>query len=149
MAFIDGTVVNIALPTLQDELGASVAGAQWVVEAYALFLASLLLVGGALGDRFGRKRVFLLGVSLFAAASVACGLARSVEQLIVARAAQGVAGALLVPGSLAVISSSFPKVERGKAIGIWSGFSAISAGLGLVLGGWLLDFASWRCGCSS
>ncbi|MGI9516766.1 MAG: MFS transporter [Pirellulaceae bacterium] len=144
MAFIDGTVVNIALPTLQDELGATVAGAQWVVEAYALFLAALLLVGGALGDRYGRKRVFMFGVGLFAVASVCCGLAQSVSQLVVARAAQGVAGALLVPGSLAIISSSFPKAERGKAIGIWSGFSAISAGLGLLLGGLLLDIASWR-----
>lgn len=144
MAFIDGTVVNIALPTLQSELGATVAGAQWVVEAYALFLAALLLVGGALGDRYGRKRLFMLGVGLFALASVACGVAQTVSQLVAGRAVQGVAGALLVPGSLAIISSSFPKAERGKAIGLWSGFSAISAGLGLVLGGWLLDVASWR-----
>ena len=144
MAFIDGTVVNIALPTLQAELGATVAGVQWVVEAYALFLASLLLVGGALGDRFGRKRMFLVGVGLFALASVACGLSQSVAQLIAARAAQGAAGALLIPGSLAVLSSSFPKVQRGRAIGVWSGFSAMSAGLGLVLGGWILDVASWR-----
>ena len=144
MAFIDGTVVNIAMPVLQTELNASVVGVQWVVEAYALFLASLLLVGGALGDRLGRKRMFMLGVGLFALASVACGLARTIEQLIAARAAQGVAGALLVPGSLAIISASFPKAERGRAIGIWSGFSAISAGLGLVLGGWILDVASWR-----
>ena len=144
MAFIDGTVVNIALPTLQEELGATVADAQWVVEAYALFLAALLLLGGALGDRYGRKRVFMFGVGLFAAASVACGVARDADQLILGRAVQGVAGALLVPGSLAIISSSFPKVERGRAIGLWSGFSAISAGLGLVFGGWLLDAASWR-----
>ena len=144
MAFIDGTVVNIALPTLQEELGASVAGAQWVVEAYALFLAALLLVGGALGDRYGRKRIFQAGVALFALASLACGLARTVEQLVAARALQGVAGAMLVPGSLAILSSSFPKEQRGRAIGIWSGYSAISAGLGLLLGGWLLDVASWR-----
>jgi EmrB/QacA subfamily drug resistance transporter len=144
MAFIDGTVVNLALPVLQTSFGASVAGVQWVVEAYALLLAALLLVGGALGDRYGRRRIFMLGVGLFALASVACGLARSLEELIAARAVQGVAGALLVPGSLAVIGASFPKQERGRAIGMWSGFSAISSGLGLLLGGWLLDVASWR-----
>jgi EmrB/QacA subfamily drug resistance transporter len=144
MAFIDGTVVNIALPRLQTAFGASVAGVQWVVEAYALFLASLLLVGGALADRYGRRRLFLIGVGLFALASVACGLARSLGELVAARAVQGVAGALLVPGSLAVIGSSFPKGERGRAIGIWSGFSAISAGIGLLLGGWILDVTSWR-----
>lgn len=144
MAFIDGTVVNIALPTLQADLGASIADVQWVVEAYALLLASLLLVGGALGDRYGRKRLFTLGVGLFAASSVACGLSETVAGLVAARAVQGVAGALLVPGSLALISASFPEGQRGRAIGVWSGFSAINAGVGLVLGGWLLDAASWR-----
>ncbi len=144
MVFIDGTVVNVALPVLQGAFGASVASVQWVVEAYAVFLASLLLLGGALGDRYGRRRLFMLGVGAFALASLWCGAARSLAELIAARAAQGVAGALLVPGSLAVIGASFPKAERGRAIGLWSGFSAISAGLGLLLGGWLLDVASWR-----
>ena len=145
MAFLDGTVVNVALPVLQTRFrrfGRPVRSGSW--RRYALFLASLLLVGGALGDRYGRRRSFLLGVALFALASAACGLARSLEELIAARAVQGVAGALLVPGSLALIGASFSKAERGRAIGIWSGFSAISAGLGLLLGGWILDVASWR-----
>src|SRR6185436_10511821 len=107
MAFIDGTVVNVALPSLQKNLNATVIGVQWVVEAYSLFLSALLLVGGSLGDRYGRKVIFLIGVSLFAVASVACGMAISIEQLIIARAVQGVGGALLVPGSLAIISASF------------------------------------------
>ncbi len=110
-----------------------------MVEAYALFLAALLLVGGAAGDRFGRRRVFLLGVALFAAASVWCGLAGSVRELILARALQGIGGALLVPGSLAIISASFAEHDRGKAIGTWSGATAITAALGPVLGGWLID----------
>jgi len=144
MAFVDGTVVNVALPTLQRELGASLAGVQWVVEAYILFLTALLLTGGALGDRFGRRRSFALGVALFAGASLACGLAPTVNWLIVARAAQGIGGALLIPGSLALLSASFPAERRGRAIGIWSSFSAITTGLGLVLGGWLIDTAGWR-----
>src|SRR5579872_5362217 len=130
MAFIDGTVVNVALPALQANLDATVADVQWVVEAYALFLASLLLVGGSLGDRFGRKRVFCAGVALFALASVWCGLAPTVRQLILARAVQGVGGALLVPGSLAIISASFGEERRGRAIGTWSGFTAITTAIG-------------------
>jgi EmrB/QacA subfamily drug resistance transporter len=144
MAFIDSTVVNVALPALQLELNASLVDVQWVIEAYALFLAALLLVGGAAGDRFGRRRVFLLGVALFAVSSIGCGLAGSVRALVVARAFQGIGGALLVPGSLAIISASFAEHERGKAIGTWSGASAITAGLGPVLGGWLIDHLSWR-----
>jgi len=144
MAFIDGTVVNVALPALQVEFNASLVDVQWVIEAYALFLAALLLVGGAAGDRFGRRRVFLLGVALFAAASVGCGLAGDVRELIVARALQGIGGALLVPGSLALISASFSEHDRGKAIGTWSGATAITAALGPVLGGWLIDHLSWR-----
>jgi EmrB/QacA subfamily drug resistance transporter len=144
MAFVDGTVVNVALPTLQRELGATVAGAQWVVESYALLLASLLLVGGALGDRFGRRRVFSAGIALFAGASILCGASMDIGLLIAARAVQGIGGALLVPGSLAIISNAFSKAERGRAIGLWSGFSAISGGAGLLLGGWLLDTTSWR-----
>ena len=144
MAFIDGTAVNVALPALQTHLGATVAEVQWVVEAYTLFLSSLLLVGGALGDRFGRRRVFLLGVAGFALASVGCGLATSPGLLIAARAVQGIAAAFLVPGSLALLSATFEENRRGRAIGTWSGFSAITAAVGPLLGGWLVDHASWR-----
>jgi len=144
IVFIDGTVVNVALPALQKNLDATVLDVQWVVESYALFLAALLLAGGAIGDRFGRRRIFCAGVALFAIASIAGGLARSVSELIVARAAQGVAGALLVPGSLAIISASFDEQRRGQAIGTWSGFTAITAGVGPVMGGWLIEHVSWR-----
>src|ERR1700752_2531340 len=125
MAFIDGTVVNVALPFLQTNLNATAIGIQWVVEAYSLFLSALLLVGGSLGDLSGRGRIFNIGVVVFAIASVWCGLAANIAQLIVARSVQGIGGALLVPGSLALISSPFNEKERGKAIGTWSGFSAI------------------------
>ena len=144
MAFIDGTVVNVALPFLQTNLHATAIGIQWVVEAYALFLSALLLVGGSLGDRYGRRWIFNIGVVVFALASAACGLAANIEQLIAARAVQGVGGALLVPGSLALISSSFNEEERGKAIGTWSGFSAMTTAIGPVLGGWLVEHVSWR-----
>ena len=143
MAFIDGTVVNVALPAIQRDLHATAFQAQWVVESYALFLAALLLVGGSLGDRFGRRRVFAAGVALFALASGGCALATQVQHLIAARAVQGVGAALLVPGSLALISAAFPEKERGKAIGTWSGFSGITAAIGPVLGGWLVDHYSW------
>jgi EmrB/QacA subfamily drug resistance transporter len=144
MAFIDGTVVNVALPALQAQLQATSAQVQWVVQAYTLLLAALILVGGSLGDRFGRRRIYALGVVLFAAASVGCGLAQSVGQLIAARAVQGVGGALLVPGSLAIISASFDEARRGRAIGTWSGFTGITSAVGPVLGGWLVEHASWR-----
>jgi EmrB/QacA subfamily drug resistance transporter len=144
MAFIDGTAVNVALPALQRDLGATVAQVQWVVEAYALFLSALLLVGGSLGDRFGRRKVFLTGIAGFAAASAACGLAGNTAQLIAARAVQGIAAALMVPGSLAIISAAFDERRRGKAIGTWSGFGSITAAVGPLLGGWLVDHASWR-----
>lgn len=144
MAFIDGTVVNVALATLQSSLHADLSQVQWVVESYALFLAALLLVGGALGDHYGRKRIFSVGVLIFALASAVCGFAPSIHYLIAARALQGVGGALLVPGSLALISASFPPAERGRAIGTWSGFTAITAAIGPVLGGWLVQNASWR-----
>jgi len=144
LTFIDGTVVNVALPVLQRELGTDIAGAQWIVEAYSLLLSALILVGGSLGDRWGRKRAFSAGILLFAIASAGCGLAQGIAQLIAARAAQGVGAALLVPGSLAIISASFSEEERGRAIGTWSGFTAISAGVGPVLGGWLVANASWR-----
>jgi EmrB/QacA subfamily drug resistance transporter len=144
MAFIDGTVVNVALPEIQARLNATAVDAQWIVESYALFLAALILVGGSLGDHYGRKRIFSLGVILFAAASVWCGLAASPGQLIVARAVQGIGGAMLVPGSLAIISASFDEERRGQAIGTWSGFSGITAALGPVLGGYLVENVSWR-----
>ena len=144
LVFIDGTVVNVALPALQRDLDASVADAQWIVEAYALLLAALLLVGGAAGDRFGRRRVFAAGVGLFTLASLWCALAPDVATLVAARAAQGVAGALLVPGSLAIISASFVGAARGRAIGIWSGYTALTSALGPVIGGALIDHLSWR-----
>ncbi len=144
MVFIDGTVVNVALPALQSALGATVSQVQWIVESYALLLAALLLPGGSLGDRYGRRKIFVLGVIIFGGASIWCGLAPNVFQLIAARAIQGAGGALLVPGSLALISASFPTSERGRAIGTWSGFTAITAAVGPVLGGWLVQNASWR-----
>lgn len=143
LAFVDGTVVNVALPAIQHGLNASVYQAQWVVESYALLLAALLLVGGALGDRYGRRRIFQLGVLVFAAASVACALSPTVQQLIAARAVQGVGAALLVPGSLALISASFSQQERGRAFGTWAGFSGITSALGPLLGGYLIDHFSW------
>lgn len=144
MVFIDGTVVNVALPALQRDLNATVVDVQWVIEAYALFLAALLLVGGSLGDYYGRKKVYAVGVTLFTLASIWCGLAPNIGQLIAARAAQGVGGALLVPGSLAIISASFSQETRGQAIGTWSGFTAITTAAGPLLGGWFIENVSWR-----
>ena len=144
MVFIDGTVVNVALPALQSALGATISQVQWVVESYALFLAALLLIGGSLGDIYGRRKIFVTGVVLFSLASIWCGLAGGIQQLIIARGLQGIGGALLVPGSLALISASFPQEERGRAIGTWSGFTSITAAIGPVLGGWFIQYASWR-----
>jgi EmrB/QacA subfamily drug resistance transporter len=144
MAFIDGTVVNVALPALQSALGATISEVQWVVEAYALFLASLLLTGGSLGDLYGRRKVFLAGVALFCVASAWCGFAPGIGHLILARGLQGIGGALLIPGSLALISANFPEERRGRAIGTWSGFTAITAAVGPVLGGWFIEHGSWR-----
>jgi MFS family permease len=144
MTFIDMTVVNVALPALQKELGATITDVQWVVEAYALFLGALILVGGSLGDQFGRKRVFLLGILWFTAASIWCGAATSPRFLIIGRALQGIGAALLVPGSLAIISATFDDADRGRAIGTWSGFSAITTAVGPVIGGWLIENVSWR-----
>jgi EmrB/QacA subfamily drug resistance transporter len=144
MAFIDGTVVNVALPALQSNLNATAVDLQWVIEAYSLLLSAFVLVGGSLGDHYGRRRVFLLGVAIFASASVACGFTADIRQLIAARALQGFGAALLIPGSLAIISNSFSENERGRAIGTWSGFSAITTGIGPVIGGWLIEHVSWR-----
>lgn len=144
MAFIDGTVVNVALPALQSALRATLADVQWVVESYALFLAALLLIGGSLGDQYGRRKIFAAGVVLFSVASAWCGLAPNIGQLIIARGLQGIGGALLVPGSLALISANFSEAERGRAIGTWSGFTSITAAIGPVLGGWFIEHGSWR-----
>jgi len=144
MAFIDGTIVNVAAPRFQSAFHATVIDVQWMIESYGLFLSSLILVGGALGDWLGRRAVFLAGVVVFAVASVVCGLAPSIPLLVIARCVQGVGAALLVPGSLAIISASFDEKARGRAIGTWSGFTAITTALGPVLGGWLIEHASWR-----
>jgi EmrB/QacA subfamily drug resistance transporter len=144
MAFIDGTVVNVALPALQNAFHASVADVQWVVESYALMLAALLLVGGSLGDLFGRRKVYVFGVAVFAVASAGCGVAPNIDMLIWARSIQGLGAALLVPGSLALITAFFPEETRGQAIGTWSGFSAITAAIGPVIGGWLIEHSTWR-----
>ncbi|GAA4580242.1 MFS transporter [Micromonospora coerulea] len=144
MVFLDSTAVNVALPRLGAELGATVAGLQWTVNGYLLMLAAFVLLGGALGDRFGRRRIFLLGVVWFAVASVLCGLAQGTGALIAARFLQGAGGALLTPGSLSVLQASFHPDDRGKAIGTWSGLSGVSTALGPLLGGWLIDAFSWR-----
>jgi len=144
MAFIDSTVVNVALPALQASFHATVVDVQWVVESYGLFLGALILVGGSFGDLLGRRRVFLAGVSIFALSSIVCGFASTIQQLIAARSIQGIGGALLVPGSLAIISTSFDEESRGQAIGTWSGFTAITTAVGPLLGGWLVQHASWR-----
>lgn len=144
MAFIDGSVVNVALPVLQVDLNATAADVQWVVEAYLLLLSALVLLGGSLGDQFGRRRVFATGIVLFSLASIGCGLSPTIGFLILARAVQGIGAALLVPGSLAIISASFSSERRGRAIGTWSGFTSITSAIGPVLGGGLVQYASWR-----
>jgi EmrB/QacA subfamily drug resistance transporter len=144
MVFIDSTAVNVVLPILQRELHATIVEAQWFVEAYALFLSALILVGGSLGDHFGRVRLFLIGVIGFAIASALCGLARDAGQLIAARSVQGIASAILTPGSLSILGATFDDKQRGKAIGLWSSFSAITGAAGPVLGGVIAEHASWR-----
>ena len=144
MAFLDATVVNVALPTMQRELGITTGLVQWIVEAYALPLSAFVLVGGALGDRLGRRRVFLAGVTMFAIASAACGLAPGPVPLVLARALQGLGAALLVPGSLALISAAYSDEDRGAAIGVWSAGSAVMSAVGPVAGGWVVAHGSWR-----
>jgi len=144
MAFIDGTVVNVALPAIQANFHATVVDVQWVVESYGLLLGALILAGGSLGDLFGRRLIFVVGIAIFAVASAACGAALDIHQLIIARSIQGIGAALLVPGSLAIISVAFDEKSRGRAIGTWSGFTAITTAIGPVLGGWLVEHGSWR-----
>ena len=144
LAFLDGSIVNIALPAIQRDFGGGVAGLQWTINAYTLTLAALILVGGSLGDRWGRRRVFVSGVVWFAFASLLCALAPSIEVLIAARAFQGIGAALLTPGSLALISASMDKQDRGAAIGAWSGLAGVSTAFGPLLGGWLVEVVSWR-----
>src|SRR5258708_13243111 len=144
MAFIDSTVVNVALPALQASLHATIVDVQWVVESYGILLGALILVGGSFGDLFGRRRMFVASVAIFAMASVACGFALDIHQLIMARSIQGMGAAFLVPGSLAIISASFDEKNRGQAIGTWSGFTTITTAVGPVVGGWLVEHASWR-----
>ncbi|MEU8310263.1 MFS transporter [Actinomadura sp. NPDC048955] len=144
VAFLDSTVVNVALPRLARDLNADMAGLQWTVNAYTLTLAGFILLGGSLGDRFGRRRIFLVGVVWFAVASVLCGVAPNVGTLVVARALQGVGGALLTPGSLAIIQASFAADDRPRAVGAWSGLGGVAGAIGPFVGGWLVEAAGWR-----
>lgn len=144
IVFLDGSIVSLALPAVDRELDAGVAGLQWVVNGYTLMLAGLILVGGSLGDSWGRRRVFVVGTMLFATASVLCALAWSADVLVLARALQGIGGALLTPGSLAIITASIHPDDRGKAIGLWSGLSGVTTAIGPLLGGWLVDAVGWR-----
>ena len=144
LTFIDGSALGVALPSIQRDLGAGPAAAQWITNAYMLTLGALVLIGGAAGDRFGRRRVFIVGVVLFALASVACGLAPTVQLLIAGRAVQGVGAALLTPGALALIGATFPPEARGKAFGTWAGAGALAGMIGPLVGGWLADHADWR-----
>ncbi|HEX2274461.1 MAG TPA: MFS transporter [Acidimicrobiales bacterium] len=144
IAFLDGTVVNVALPAIGRDLDAGLSSLQWTVDAYLLTLGSLLLLGGSLGDVYGRRRLFVTGLVAFTAASALCGVAPSIETLIVARALQGIGGALLVPGSLALLSATFASEDRASAVGAWSGLAGVSTAIGPFLGGWLVDAVSWR-----
>ncbi len=144
MTFIDSTAVNVSLPVIQRDLHTTAGQTQWVIEGYALFLSALILLGGALGDLYGRKRIFAVGIIIFAMASLACALAGNIEALIAARCVQGIGGALATPGSLALLSAAYDERTRGRAIGLWSGFSALTSALGPVIGGWLTQNLSWR-----
>ena len=144
VAMLDATVVNVALPRIAEDLGASMSGLQWTINAYTLTLAGFILLGGSLGDRFGRRRLFVIGVIWFAAASALCGAAQNIPMLIAARALQGVGGALLTPGSLAIIQASFLADDRPRAVGAWSGLGGVAGAIGPFLGGWLVTAAGWR-----
>jgi EmrB/QacA subfamily drug resistance transporter len=144
LAYVDESVVNVALPQMEADLQTTLSAMQWVINAYTLSLSALLLVGGAAADQFGRRRIFIIGITIFAAASLGCGLAPTVSVLISARILQGIGAALLVPCSLALIGASFDEQDRGGAIGIWAGASAIAAGAAPLLGGWLIDHVDWR-----
>ncbi|HVF14648.1 MAG TPA: MFS transporter, partial [Acidimicrobiales bacterium] len=144
MAFLDGTVVNVALPAIADDLDTGLSGLQWTLDAYLVTLASLLLLGGALGDEYGRRRVYLLGMGAFTVASLLCAIAPDIRLLIAARALQGVGAAMLVPGSLSILTSTFHPDDRGRAIGAWSALAGATAAIGPFLGGWLIDSVSWR-----
>nr|MCW2729007.1 transporter [Aeromicrobium sp.] len=144
MAFLDGSIVGLALPAMNSDLDAGAAGVQWIVNAYTLTLAALILVGGSLGDRLGRRKVFVIGVIGFAVASVLCAVAPTIEMLVAARGLQGVGAALLTPGSLAIISASFVPADRGPAIGMWSGLAGVTTAIGPLVGGWLVDTTGWR-----
>ena len=144
IALLDGTVVNVALPTIGRDLGGGLTDQQWVLDGYLLTLSALLLSGGAAGDRYGRRRVFIAGLVVFTVASLGCGLAPTIGWLIVARLVQGVGAAALVPGSLALIDAGITADDRGRAVGIWAGMSGVTTALGPFIGGWLVDAASWR-----
>src|SRR5437870_6069956 len=144
MVLLDTTVVNVALPWMGRDLGAGLDGLQWTISGYLLTLSALILLGGSLGDRFGRRRVFVIGVTWFAAASLVCGLGPNLLLLVVARIVQGIGGALLTPGSLAIIEASFVKEDRGKAIGAWLGLGGIATAVGPLVGGYLTQAVSWR-----
>jgi MFS family permease len=144
IAYIDESVVNVALPAIETDLATSVVVIQWLVNAYTLCLSAFLLTGGAAGDLYGRRRIFLIGIAIFVAASLWCGLSSTIAQLISARALQGMGAALLIPCSLAIIGATFDESERGKAIGTWAGFSALATAIGPLLGGWIVDHVTWR-----
>ena len=144
IAYIDESIVNVALPTIETDLATSAIVVQWLINAYTLSLSSLLLIGGAAGDQFGRRRLFIIGIIIFAVALVWCGFSPNVMQLISARVVQGVGAALLIPSSLAIIGATFAENERGKAVGTWAGFSALAAAAGPLLGGWIVNHFSWR-----
>src|ERR671936_890434 len=144
MAMLDNTVVNVALPTISDKLGAGVSGLQWIVDGYVLAFASLLLTGGILGDRYGRKRMFLAGLTLFTLASLACGLSPTSSWLIAFRGIQGIGGALLMPGALSIITGTFPPHERAQAIGLWGGGSGLALALGPTVGGLMVEKLGWE-----
>src|SRR5918996_4740149 len=144
IAFLEATVVNVALPEIGRDLDADLAGLQWTINGYLITLASLILLGGSLGDRYGRRRIFDVGVVWFTAASALCAVAPNIEALVAARVVQGIGGALLTPGSLAIIEATFRREDRGRAIGAWSALGGVAAAIGPLVGGWLIEAVSWR-----